>query len=518
MLKDYRVVLGLAVLVALFTALNVGLAMQNGALAMAPIYDDNTYLLDAYNRLMFDHVNSVLSAAASFYHDPPHSPFSTTIAMLGYFISGGADIGPYSMNFLVLSVYVAAVYLVVASRIGKKAGFLWTTALMFVPAAGTLITEFRPDAAAALFFAIVAYLFIFSRYDRDSKWKACALGVFCAFTVALKPSAVIIVFPMLGIAFVMGMAKERIKDSVLGALIALAAGSLTMIPLSIVWGGHVAAYLQQVFFTNSDVWVTPGTAYFHWTYNSFGAAGSLALGPFFYVGAGLIGADILTLKLSKSDKYPTLAYYMWVAIIYAGISLNPQKSVFQGNFFYFPFIIAMSIAAARLLQRITRPWRITAIFATIVATLSPPATTYQDARQRPGSIQALEQIATTIERSPSCTAPLTLASVGPYPIPPETIALSAAKQGIRLTIHPLFLVRDEDAFLSTALASTFVTFPNAAGKAEAEAQRLPGLNHLDRLMSVLDADPDWERVEIKGADPSVMYRNTGKCSSAQPKG
>ncbi|WP_137128647.1 glycosyltransferase family 39 protein [Rhizobium sp. FY34] len=510
MLKDYRVVLGLSGLVAVFMLANLGLAMQRGALAMAPIYDDNTYLLDGINRVVFENVDSLLSMIVSFYHNPPHSPFSTMLAMAGYSLSGGSDIGPYAMNFIGLAVYAVGIYVITAERTGKFLGILCTAALMFVPAVGTLVTEFRPDAFAGLSFGLAAYWLVFFRYDQSSKRAACALGALAAAVTAIKPSAVIIVVPMLGFAFLLGAAKSRSLRSVRLMAWTLGAGLLVVMPFALIWGAHVAAYIHQVFFTNADVWVTPGSAAFHWAYNAFGAAGSRALGMFFFIGAFLIAVDLLTLRMNSKENFPTAAFYLWVAIIYVGIAVNPQKSAYQGNFFYFPFIIATGLAAARLIERTRMPRSALLAVTAGIAIISPPAMTYQDARQRPGSLQALEQIGSILNNSMSCKS-LSFAAVGPYPIPPETIALRAAKQGVKLQIHTLFLIREEADFTTLALSSTFVSFPNSAGRAEAEAQRLPGLQHLPRLMAMLDSSQDWERYDITGADPSVIYRNKMLC-------
>ena len=511
MTKNQYVIPILTIIVVSFTLANLGLTLSRGALAMSSIYDDNTYLLDAYKRLAFEGVDTVFGALVSFYHTPPHSPFSTTVAMVGYYLFGGEDIGPYALNFISLAVYAFSLYAIASRRIGSV---LWTTALMFVPAAGTLITEFRPDATAALLFALSAYLLIFLDYEKASYKEISLVGLVCLLAICVKPSAIIIVFPMLSIAFLAGALKKFSLISIKKISALPVFVLLGFMIFSFIWGSHIIAYLHQVFVSNADVWVTPGNGYFHWTYNSFGAAGKLALNYFFFIGAIFIVLDAF-FKIYKRDYFNTsIIYYAWVIIIYAGIAVNPQKSPYQGNFFYFPFIIAFTVAGTGLLRGVSYSRWLVGCWAIFSALYLPPAFTYQDASQRPESLQMLSQIRNAIVSS-RCNGAVSLASLGPYPIPPETIALRLAKEKIDLSINPLFLVREQNEFMQRATSATFIVIPNVAGKLEGDAQRLPGMQHISPLLSQLQSDPSWRRVEISAKDPSAIYINTRQCSYVQ---
>lgn len=511
MTRDIKILVALAALVALFTMANLGLTLRTGALAMASIYDDCTYLLDGYRRLALEGVDSVLGGLISFYQTPPHAPFSTAMAMVGYYLSGGSDIGPYALNAVILYLYAYSIFSIARSRLAISPALLWTAALMFLPAAGTIITEFRPDATAALLFGSSAYLLIFFPYERGTRVSACALGLIAGIAITIKPSAIIIVVPMLGGAFLLGMLKNLSRPSFTNAFIALISGLAVLVPFALIWGSHIVDYLTQVFITNADIWVTSGGTFFHWTYNSVGAAGSLALSWFFFLGAALIAADVLSFRREKAGgNYEAFAYYGWVAIIYAGIAANPQKSPFQGNFFYFPFVIAMTIAFSRVCARFGFGWKQALSIFVVVSFVSTPAMTYQDARLRPGSLAALDQISAEINRL-KCGHPVVVSTIGPYPIPPETIALHMLKQGTEISPTPLFFARDLQVALAQVQSSDIVIFPNSRGRTEAEEQRLPGIFLYDEIVSVLESDARWTRVAIEGTDPSFIFRNNERC-------
>ncbi|TCM60249.1 hypothetical protein [Rhizobium sp. BK068] len=510
MRKNIWVACSLAAIVLLFATLGLSLAITRGALAMAPIYDDCAYMLDAYRRLAFDGVNTIFEAARSFYRMPPHAPIETASIMIGYLLFRGSDIGPYVMNIWGLSIYAVAVFFIMSRSLSAACSLLWTAFMMFFPAAGTIITELRPDMIAAVLFAVTGYLLITFPYCNSSSRMAMAIGFLAGFTLTAKPTAIIIALPMLGVAWLTGLATVKSWASVAKASLMVAAALAILIPFAIIWGRQTFEYVYAVFFTNGDVWVTPGSTLFQWTYNSVGPGGKIALNQFLYIGTALIALDVVSVATRKDwrQSYPALAYYGWTAMIYIGIAANSQKSPYQGSFFYFPFAIAMTLAASRLLVRVERPSRFVAPALILVALFLPPATTYQDARQRPESLVMLDQMGTLVSQAISCKGSRSLAAVGPYPITPESAALRAAKNGTLVEIRPLFLMRDEAEFMSSALSSSVVTFPNNAGRKEAEAQRLPGLSHMDELFSTLNADPEWKRVTINAADPSFVFMRT----------
>jgi hypothetical protein len=507
MMKNICVSLCLVAIIVLFATLGLSLAATRGALAMSPIYDDCAYLLDAYRRLAFDGVNSVFDAAVSFYKEPPHAPVETASIMIGYSLFGGRDVGPYIFNIWGLSVYTASIFYVTSRRLAALPSILWTTVMMFVPAAGAIMTELRPDMVAGVLFAIAAYFLIAFRYDRASVKQTIAIGLLAAFALIVKPTALIITLPMLGFAWVIGIAKGSLLASAPKASMMVASSLAIIIPFAAVWGAQTVDYVYAVFFTNGDIWVTPGSALFQWTYNSIGPGGEIGLNKFIYIGAVVISFDILRTVVRNDwrESYTAVSFYVWTGIIYAGIAANSQKSPYQGSFFYFPFAIALTIAASRLLTETGKPMRFIVPALVVVAIFFPPATTYQDARQRPETLTMLDQMEGIIAQTSMCKGTQTFASVGPYPITPEAAALRAAKNGIPVEIRPLFLVRDRSEFMSRALSSNIVAFPNAAGRQEAEAQRLPGLSHMDALFSKLNGDPLWKRIPIDAGDPSFVF-------------
>jgi hypothetical protein len=269
--------------------------------------------------------------------------------------------------------------------------------------------------------------------------------------------------------------------------------------------------------TNRDIWDTPGGAVFQWTYYSVGAAGKIALKFYFYIGALIIASDIVwTISRNKlsQDDFTVFAYLTWIAIIYTGMSANTAKSLTQGSYFYFPFLLAMTSAVGRMAMRLARPGSKipSGVLVSLLAfscLFLPPTMTYQDARSRPETLHMLSQISDVVSNqsaAKSCGGAAKIyTTVGPYPVTPDAVALRLAQRGIEIQIMPVFLMRDKDEVFGHVAASDFVLLPNKAGMKEAQDARLPGIAYADQIVQALRADQKWLEYEIDAQDAPILF-------------
>ncbi|MBB4123301.1 ArnT family glycosyltransferase [Martelella radicis] len=510
--SGYGIVLGGAILV--FAALNISLALNVGALSAPPVYDDNGYLLDGYYRFMFDGVRSFRSLAENFVQHPPHAPVETLTVILGFWLFGSSNIGPYIMNFWGFTAFAVMMFSVAHDRIdARSATFLAITA-MFVPAAGAIMSELRPDMIAGLFFAYSGYVLLVRDGARRDRRSAALVGLLCAFSLIIKLSAVVITVPMLGLALVAGavLQREFRSQAISRAAITVATTLVILVPVTYIWGSQTYAYIYQALISNRDVWFTPGDRWFHLNYYAMGQGGSIGLGNLFYIAVALVLFDVAVSLATKRGDLRSFAYYAWSLLIFIGIANSAEKTVYQGSFFFFPLVISAVLALSRLLATIPRrAFGLAGAVTLLAVVFLEPAHTYQQGVYRKDTWPMLEQISDLVVQgtsvAPICSGPFyRYATVGSYPVTAQAVALEVAKQDhLRLAIDQLFIMRELEPMMQEIEKANFVLLPNEAGMREAVNQHLPGVEFSDQIMGLLRQDSRWREYRIDATDPPTLF-------------
>lgn len=498
----------------LFTSLNVSEALISGALSSPPIYDDNGYLLDGYNRIAFDNVHSIWSLVVNFIQYPPHAPIETVSIILGYWLFGPFNVGPYIANFWAIFAYSLMIYYISEKETSSFVALLIATIAMFIPVAGTLVSESRPDMTAGLFFGFCGYLLITTETWNRNAYSAAMLGLLCAFSVLVKLSAVVITIPMLALALAIGIFhhKNHWRSAIRPTVIMFLAAMIFLAPAGFIWGNQTYSYIYQALFSNKDIWQTPGDWYFHLTFSAIGEnGGSLALGNLLYVGLFFI---ILSAFYNfRIKRYQLVYYYLWTLLIYVGISFSAEKTVYQSSFFFFPFIISSICSISALMPKSENVARRSAVILLCMAVLFlEPSHTFQKGIYRKDTVDMLSQLTSAVERgtwnisSCSGSTDYVYSTVGSYPITAEAVALDVAqKHHLRLKISHLFMLRSLDEVMAKVENSNFVLTPNAKGLAESLQQRLPGAKFNEDVKTRLRADTRWREVSIDAADPLILF-------------
>lgn len=513
-------------LVGLSVWLNVDLSSRIGALSSPSVYDDVGYLLDGYRRFTIATEGPIASLGASFLYDPPHAPMNTVTAMLGYWLLGPHIWAPYLASAWMLATYAVSIYLLARLNTRPLASVALVALMLFVPVAQAMVTEFRPDMGAGLFFSIAIYLLVSTRYA-ETRWSILALvGCLAALAIMAKPTAVIATVPILGIAFIIGVfgpypgARPPFGNSLKGAAVVVAAALVFLIPFAVIWGGHVAAYLYQVFVTNRDIWSTPGSALFHWTFHSFGSGGRLALRFFLFLGIAVVAVDVLmSAKVWRQrDTYNALAVYAVLIVLYCAIATSAEKTVYQGSLFYFPFLMGTVLALSRVLGRAAAisEWAPIGALASmlIFATLAMPfAAVYRTHRGAPNANTVLESVVAALEKhlsQKSACAPAKpiIAALAPNPLTPDTIALAAGLRYHRdLAVSQLFFKRSEGELWTAASLADFILVPNVSGIAE--SQNLPATQFIGQILKSLDVSSDWTGLSLDVPDAPKLFARVG---------
>jgi hypothetical protein len=151
------------------------------------------YLLDGRHRLdVFDR-KGLASLAWSLWHVPPHSPWSTITALIGFSIFGVQAWAPYAMNaLLVVGLLCAADHFLGLRNLWPRV--LVSLAILALPMTFRAVHEFRPDFAEGLATAAACLFTIRMGVPGTSPhadWKRCGgAGLFFGLPLLIKPSFV----------------------------------------------------------------------------------------------------------------------------------------------------------------------------------------------------------------------------------------------------------------------------------------------------------------------------------------
>ena len=226
-------------------------------------------------------------------------------------------------------------------------------------------------------------------------------------------------------------------------------------------------------------------------YHSVGNGGQGAIGILLYIGLCAIFLD-LAIATRRGFNTRVAGYYFVVAALYLGMGLSSEKTIFQGSFFYLPFLIAMAIALTRVVSVLSWHRALSMMMAIIVLLFAPIGLTLRSPEQRPDLEQMVDQISqqmtTTIARC-SIERPQFLA-ITPNPVTPETIALQLLVTG-KASVQPLvgYFERDEQSLTNLASEADFVLFPNERGLRE--STHLPGTAFAEAVRTSLAAQNHW---------------------------
>jgi hypothetical protein len=253
------------------------------------------------------------------------------------------------------------------------------------------------------------------------------------------------------------------------------------------------------------MWGADGDHLYHWMFNSFGAGGHQALGPFLWLGLSCIMVDAL---LSFSPRlhrgnYDTLAFYFVTTILYSGIAVSSQKTVYQGSLFYFPFLLATTLAVGRILVRMggRSPIAVTGVLLAMAIIFMPATSFYQFYREFQDSGPILVSVSNDVanevlrKRVSGCTAEsFVLAAMTPDPIPPEAVALDLAmRQRVKIAPFTPYAVRSAAEMDHAVDGADFVILSRAG-----EHSNLPGSKFGAHTSLRLSTSADWRRIAASG--------------------
>jgi len=508
-------------------------------LATIPLYDDVVYLLDGIRRLTFDLPRGFGPFVGGIIANPPHAPVSTLTAMLGYVLFGHEVRSAYLANGWILALFIAALAVMSRPLVSLPARLLLVAILLTAPIGHAMITEFRPDMAAGLVFALALVAIASTDLLASSFWRRIGVAALCVAATLVKPSGVVVVIPGIGIAVaVTAIVQARATGAPLarvlrGALLPAAAYLVLLAPFAIVWGPHTGPYVYQALVSNRDIWRTDGGFFFHAFYHSFGPGGRAALKPFHAIAVPVMAADLYLLWRAGPSRERQVAHslYLTIAILYLAMATSAEKTAFQGSFFYCPFILMLAAASARVGAAAQQVWRgtgVTLALATLALFLLAtrpigagftglPASASEFPALLKKTADEIAEFAVTQGAGSICGGRnLRLLTTNPDPVPPEAIVLDLALRGTVIDYGTSPLARSAGEVDTLVDGADLVLIPDPAMTGRND--RLPGTAFEADLLARLRDDPVWTgRVmgEVGGA-PLWLFERTACLPGATP--
>jgi 4-amino-4-deoxy-L-arabinose transferase-like glycosyltransferase len=127
-------------------------SLRFGRLGMDPVFDDVGYLIDGLQRLNVLDSAGFHAFCRTFVQSPPHSPWSTLLALIAFALIGVHDWAPYFLNALLVFFLLCLVWDIVDQE-DTLARVAITSVVLLLQLPFQAILEFRPDFAVALFTA-----------------------------------------------------------------------------------------------------------------------------------------------------------------------------------------------------------------------------------------------------------------------------------------------------------------------------------------------------------------------------
>jgi hypothetical protein len=200
------------VLSAVFAMVMVNYSMGHGRLAVGPTDDDCNYMVDALQRLkiLYHSPKQFVHCLVQF---PPHSPFSSGLAMIAFLVFGPHQWAPYVANGTVLlSMLLMVDFLTApAGRAARIAAVVFTFTFPFT---ANVITEFRPDCAVGIATAVGVVLLMrrspISSTPKPTFW----IGTLLAVALLIKPTFAPFTMLTFGLAWLLStfLVNPRARD------------------------------------------------------------------------------------------------------------------------------------------------------------------------------------------------------------------------------------------------------------------------------------------------------------------
>lgn len=343
-------------------------SFRHGRLILYITYDDIGYFRDGMHRLQTFYDYGMGGAISEYRTNPPHAPYSSLMAFIGFALFGFHDWAPYVMNvFLAFGYFLLADQLLRGVRMWQKVVcYVFIASLPFV---GMAVHEFRPDHAVALFTAAGAFLLLTAPFVHGSRRRQIGAGVLFGVAMLTKPP----VFPQTlaigGASLVLATLSDWLITRRTPSFKAIArAWGFVLLPFILIPLPHylhnyqaIWAYIQDILFgANRESYINKGDLIEHLLYYLTRLGGKVMLGKDVFLFAPLLvlsGIAVLALR-RRADSVHAIALGAMLLMSWLIATLNKTKQPFFGLTFdtLLAFIVVYFLGRIMIAERQRGGW------------------------------------------------------------------------------------------------------------------------------------------------------------------
>ena len=360
-----------AILGFLFSAVSIQISLRKGSLSVPITYDDIVYLNDAMLRLqsVARHGFSVL--IPDFIANPPHSPYSTAVAFLGFGLLGPHDWAPYAISALFV------IGLLATAGLGMKKASIGAfvcvcVAILAWPVTSMLLLEGRPDIVCALLTAYGTLTIVRRPWSDGTRAHRVRIAVVIGLAIIAKPAISPLTVALFGFALLLAAIGERkavglrrfVRASILPVCVTfLIAISYFAFAWRDVWEYIVAAdYSSTAHLWRPDL-SGRQTVLFYLT----GGGGHWTMGPWLWATLACLLFAWVGWKPLDGARLARLAVMTFV--VYLSVTIPAHKGSFIGIVVTCVFLFYFIWSAAFIVERLTEErhlWTLRAFLAALV--------------------------------------------------------------------------------------------------------------------------------------------------------
>ncbi len=318
---------------------------------------------------------------------PPHSPYSTASAFVGYALLGLKDTSPHYAASVLVFAGMLLCWLGTAGCKRLAPRLAIASAAACIPLWPNAVEYIKPDCCAGILAAGgIACLMLPSRRSIGWRWWTMCGFVFSLALLAKPPVFPQTLFFAFGAAFCR-MAYEWLlrrprRVSFLGPLSFLMATLAPAIPHFVLCGRREFAYVFDILYgAHRADWEFKGTLGQHLLFHSLGPGGSQFLGIPGWVLCGAGGVAVAVVRKSRATKAAIMVWTLVLCITYLPPTVNHFKNPQFAICFQATSIVAAISSLSYLcrrtgLVRARRPSQLWAVRASLSLLCGVCATTF----------------------------------------------------------------------------------------------------------------------------------------------
>lgn len=376
-----------------FTTLAIRDSQRRGRLADPPTFDDTEYFSDALHRLNVAKTEGLLTMVQQYFSEPPHSPFSSVVAVGCYAIFGRVDWAPYAGNSLI--VFASMLFVAwMTRRLPLAVSLILMGSVLCVPVSAYAIHNFQPAIACGLATAI-AGVGLATAEPNERTWKRAALfGITLGAAYLIKPTVFPLTTLIVGSAAAFLVLRSLInKDErevrwrtfgyVAGVLVV---GVAVFLPYLVASGPRLVDYIvTNIFGAQKHLWTVQGDWEDHWLYFAFGHGKPLIRDMIFPLLAGSVAGLIFLSRRATAGPWRGLAALLLTTMAaYSLLSMNEVKNMLWGGVFVYLMFFSAVYAGGAMFERLSSDsWGRVAAIATASITVFVGLDRFQFAGTKP---------------------------------------------------------------------------------------------------------------------------------------